>query len=175
MSDLVTRLAELHATLTARLSLRESLLSLSGRLDMVLQQVNLRASASAAPAPLSHGSKNGKPPATGAREPRRYVEGESEEEEGLEAMEVEPEEGSDLGSVEDIELGAGSGSEDDGDGDMDGEFVDEGDDDGEESEEGHDEDDIGDSEEDSEGDGGPWLNGLVDDEAEEAEESEESG
>lgn len=174
MSDLVTRLAGLHATLAARLSLRESLLSLSGRLDMVLQQINLRASASAAPAPLSHGGKNGKVPAAGAREPRRYVEGESEEEEELETMEVEPEEGSDVGSVEDIELGAESGSEDDGDGDMDGEFEDEGKDEGEESEEGHDEDDSGDSEGDSEGDGGPWLNGFIDDEAEEAEESEES-
>ena len=167
MSDLVTRLAGLHATLTARLSLRESLLSLSGRLDMVLEQINLRASA--APAPLSHGCKNGKPPAAAAREPRRYVEGESEEEEELEAMEIEPEEGSDVGSVEDIELGAESGSEDDGDGDMESEFEDEGEDEGEESEEGHDEDDSG----DSEGDGGPWLNGFIDDEAEEAEESEE--
>jgi len=162
MSDLVTRLAGLHATLTARLSLRESLLSLSGRLDMVLQQINLRASA--APAPLSHGGKKGKVPAAAAREPRRYVEGESEEEEQAEAMEVELEEGSDVGSVEDIELGAESGSEDDGDGYMVGEFEDE----GEDSEEGHDEDDSG----DSEGDGGPWLNGFIDDEAEESEESE---
>lgn len=166
MSDLVTRLAELHATLTARLSLRESLLSLSGRLDMVLQQINLRASA--VPAPLSHGGKKGKVPVAGAREPRRYVEGESEEEEEAEAMEVELEEGSDVGSVEDIELGAESGSEDDGDGYMEGEFEDEDEDEGEDSEEGHDEDDSG----DSEGDGGPWLNGFIDDEAEESEESE---
>ena len=167
MSDLVTRLAGLHATLTARLSLRESLLSLSGRLDMVLQQINLRASA--APAPLSHGGKKGKAPAVTAREPRRYVEGESEEEdeEEVDAMEVELEEGSDVGSIEDIELGVDSGSEDDGDGDMDGEFEDE--DEGEDSEEGHDEDDSGDSEGDSEGDGRPWLNGFVDDEAEESE------
>lgn len=170
MSDLVTRLAGLHATLTARLSLRESLLSLSGRLDMVLQQINLRASA--APAPLSHSGKKGKAPAVAAREPRRYVEGESDEEEEVDAMEVEPEEGSDVGSIEDIELGVDSGSEDDGDGDMDGEFEDEGEDEGEDSEEGLDEDDSGDSEGDSEGDGRPWLNGLVDDEAEESEESE---
>jgi U3 small nucleolar RNA-associated protein 5 len=172
MSDLVARLAGLHATLTARLSLRESLLSLSGRLDMVLQQVNLRAST--APAPLSHGGKKGKAlaGATGSREPRRYVEGESEQEEA-EAMDVELEEGSDMGSVEDIELGAGSGSDVDGDGDMD-EPEDEDEDEDEASEEGEDGEDSGDSEEDSEGDEGPWLNGFIDDEAEEAHENEES-
>jgi len=166
MSDLVARLAGLHATLTSRLALRESLLSLSGRLDMVLQQVNLRASA--APAPLSHGGKRGKAPAgaAGTREARRYVEGESEQEE---AMEVELEEGSDGGSIEDIELGAESGSEVDGDGDMDGSGDE---DENEESEEGQDEDDSEDSEGDNEGDESPWLDVLIDDEAEEGEESE---
>lgn len=167
MPDLVARLAGLHATLTARLTLRESLLSLSGRLDMVLQQVDLRATA--APAPLAHGNKKGRATAAagraGAREPRRYVEGESEQE--AEAMDVELEEGSDMGSVEDIELGAESGSEaDDVDGDMD-------EDEEEEYEEGLDGDDDGeDSEEDSEGDEGPWLNGFIDDEADEAEDDE---
>jgi U3 small nucleolar RNA-associated protein 5 len=167
MPDLVARLAGLHATLTARLSLRESLLSLSGRLDMVLQQVDLRATA--APVPLAHSGKKGKVTAadsTGARAPRRYVEGESEQE--TEAMDVELEVGSDAGSVEDIELGAESGSEAEAD-------VDEEDEDEEEEyEEGLDEDDREDSEEDSEGDEGPWLNGFIDDEAEEDEEGSES-
>jgi len=165
----VARLAGLHATLTARLTLRESLLSLSGRLDMVLQLVDLRATT--APAPLAHSGKKGK--ATGAagpagtREPRRYVEGESEQE--AEAMDVELEEGSDVGSVEDIELGAESGSEADADADADM------DEEEEEYEEGLDEDDDGeDSEEDSEGDESPWLNGFIDDEAEEAEDESES-
>ena len=169
MSDLVARLAGLHATLTSRLALRESLLSLSGRLDMVLQQVNLRASA--APATLSHGGKKGKAPvgAVGTREARRYVEGESEQEEA-EAMEVELEEGSDGGSIEDIELGAESGSEADDDGDVDGSGDE---DENEESEEGQDEDDSEDSEGDNEGDEGPWLDVFMD-EAEEAEEGEES-
>ncbi|KAI0294832.1 hypothetical protein BC826DRAFT_311785 [Russula brevipes] len=114
MPDLVARLAGLHATLTTRLTLRESLLSLSGRLDMILQQVDLRASA--APAPLTHVGKKSKAAAGAAatREPRRYVEGESEQE--AEAMEVELEEGSDAGSIEDIELGAESGSEADDNG-----------------------------------------------------------
>jgi U3 small nucleolar RNA-associated protein 5 len=171
MPDLVARLAGLHATLTARLTLRESLLSLSGRLDMVLQQVDLRATA--APAPLAHGGKRGKATAAagpaGAREPRRYVEGESEQE--AEAMDVELEEGSDVGSVEDIELGAESGSDADADADAD---MDE-DEEEEEYEEGLDGDDNGeDSEEDSEGDVGPWLNGFIDDEAEEVEDESES-
>lgn len=162
MPDLVARLAGLHATLTARLSLRESLLSLSGRLDMVLQQVDLRATA--APVPLAHSGKKGKVTAadsTGTRAPRRYVEGESEQE--TEAMEVELEVGSDAGSVEDIELGAKSGSEAEADVDEEDEDEDE------EDEEGLDEDDREDSEEDSEGDEGPWLNGFIDDEAEEDE------
>jgi U3 small nucleolar RNA-associated protein 5 len=167
MPDLVGRLAGLHATLTARLTLRESLLSLSGRLDMVLQQVDLRATA--APAPLAHSGKKGRATAAagpaGTREPKRYVEGESEQE--TEAMDVELEEGSDVGSVEDIELGAESGSDADADADMDEEDEDE---EGE-YEEGLDEDGE-DSEEDSEGDEGPWLNGFIDDEAEEAEEDE---
>jgi len=170
MPDLVARLAGLHATLTARLTLRESLLSLSGRLDMVLQQVDLRATA--APAPLAHSGKKGKATAAagpGTREPRRYVEGESEQE--AEAMDVELEEGSDVGSVEDIELGAESGSEAEAEADA---VMDEDDEDEEEEyEEELDEVDDGeDSEEDSEGDGGPWLNGFIDDEAEEAEEEE---
>ena len=170
MSDLVARLAGLHATLTTRISLRESLLSLSGRLDMVLQQVNLRTSA--APAPLSHGGKKGKAPAGAApsREPRRYVEGESEQEEA-DAMDVELEEGSDAGSVEDIELGAGSGSEADGDGDI-GESEDEDDDEESEGEEEDDDDDDDESEDDSGGDNSPWLNGFIDDEADESGESE---
>jgi len=168
MSDLVARLAGLHATLTTRLSLRESLLSLSGRLDMVLQQVNLRASA--APVPLSHGGEKDKAPAGVApsREPRRYVEGESEQEEA-EAMDVELEEGSDAGSVEDIELGAESGSEADGDGDI-GESEDVDVDEDEESEGEEDEEE--DSEDDSEEGDGPWLNGFIDDEADESEASE---
>lgn len=172
MPDLVARLAGLHATLTARLTLRESLLSLSGRLDMVLQQVDLRTTT--APAPLAHRGKKGKATAAagllGTRDPRRYVEGESEQE--VEAMDVELEEGSDMGSVEDIELGAESGSEADADADAD---MDENEDEEEEYEEGLDEDDDGeDSEEDSEGDEGPWLNGFIDDEAEEAEDESES-
>jgi U3 small nucleolar RNA-associated protein 5 len=125
---------------------------------------------------LAHSGKKGKGTAaagpTGSREPRRYVEGESEQE--AEAMDVELEEGSDVGSIEDIELGAESGSEADADADADAD-MDEEEDEEEEYEEGLDGDDDGeDSEDDSEGDEGPWLNGFIDDEAEEAEEESES-
>jgi U3 small nucleolar RNA-associated protein 5 len=167
MPDLVARLAGLHATLTARLALRESLLSLSGRLDMVLQQVDLRVST--APAPLARSGKGGRTPTAGkGGEPRRYVEGESEEEEEADAMDVEPEEGSDVGSVEDVELGAesGSGAGSDVDEEEDDENEDEVEDEDEELDEGED------SEEDSEEDESPRLNGFIDDEAEEDEESE---
>ncbi|KAI0252719.1 WD40-repeat-containing domain protein [Lactifluus subvellereus] len=166
MPDLVARLAGLHATLTARVALRESLLSLSGRLDMVLQQVDLRAST--VPVPLAHGGKKkGKVApagAAGTREPRRYVEGESDEED-TEAMDVELEEGSDVGSVEDVELGAGSGSEASS-------GVDEEEEEDEEDWD-EDEDDGEDSEGDSEGDENPRFNGFIDDEAEEDEEESE--
>ena len=166
MPDLVTRLAGLHATLTARLSLRESLLSLSGRLDMVLQQVDLRSSA--APAPMAPHGKKGKAPvrAAGTHETRHYVEGESDEEDAENVLDVELEEASDAGSIEDVELGAGSGSEADSDADED--------EDEEEEEEEEEEDDGEDSEGDSEGEEGPRLNGFIDDEAEEDEEESES-
>ncbi|KAJ7151528.1 WD40-repeat-containing domain protein [Mycena filopes] len=51
MPDLVARLSGLHATLSSRLALQENLLSLSGRLDMVLSQIEMRSSA--APATLA--------------------------------------------------------------------------------------------------------------------------
>ncbi|KAI0063200.1 NUC189-domain-containing protein [Artomyces pyxidatus] len=153
MPDLVARLSALHATLTTRLTLQESLLSLSGRLDMVLQQIELRTSAplpSAQPSAAGTEKQKGKVPAASQREPRRYVEGESEDEEE-DGMEVEVEEGSEAGSIEDVELGGESGSDD-------------------ESEEEYD-DDEEDSEEDDEGDeGGPRLNGFIDDEAVESDE-----
>lgn len=147
MPDLVARLAGLHATLTARASLQDSLRGLSGRLDLVLQQMELRAAP--APAPLGRPGK-GK---MGARVARKYVEGESEEEEG--SMDVDIEEGSEAGSVEDVELGGESdeeSSEEEGEDEEGGEF---------------DEDD---EDEDDEGDEGPRLNGFIDDEAEESDE-----
>jgi U3 small nucleolar RNA-associated protein 5 len=135
---------------------------------MVLQQVDLRAST--APAPLARNGKGNRTPTAGkGGEPRRYVEGESEEEVEADAMDVELEEGSDMGSVEDVEFGVESGSGA-------GSDVDEEEDDEEEENEDKDEDeewDEGeDSEEDSEGDESPRLNGFIDDEAEEDEESE---
>ncbi|KAG6919548.1 hypothetical protein DXG01_004211 [Tephrocybe rancida] len=144
--DLVARLSGLHATLTSRLTLQESLLSLSGRLDMVISQIELRSSA--APAPLV--PRKGKEPSKAqATEVTRYVEGESDDESNDdEQMEVEVESGDEEGSIEDVELGGDSDEEDDM------------------SEDEEDEDD------DSEG---HTMNGFIDDEAEEySEEDEES-
>ncbi|KAF9222080.1 NUC189-domain-containing protein [Gyrodon lividus] len=151
MPDLVARLAGLHATLTSRLALQDSLLSLTGKLDMVLSQIEMRSSS--APAPLTS-NKDSITRANGVRKPTQYMEGESEGEE--DQMNVEPpiESGDEEGSVEDIELGGES----------------EGDDEGEED----DDDDVEEDDDDEGSDGnGSVLNGSIDDEAEEEFDDEE--
>ena len=147
MPDLVARLSGLHATLTQRLTLQESLLSLSGRLDMVISQIEMRSSGPPAPLPLPKAKSKQKP--AKAREATRYVEGESEEEDAQ--AEVQVESADEDGSVEDVELG------------------------GEDSEEeslGSDEDDEEDDDEDDEGDDSAF-GGFIDDEAEEYSEDED--
>ncbi|KAI8983370.1 NUC189-domain-containing protein [Trametes punicea] len=144
MPDLVARLAGLHATLTQRLTLQESLLSLNGRLDMVISQIEMRSSGPPAPLPMPRNKRN-RNKQTKAREARRYVEGESEEEDE-EQMEVEVESADEEGSIEDVELG---GEESEG-----------------ESIEETDEDEEDEDEEEDEGDD-PTLGGFIDDEAEE--------
>ncbi|KAJ7748530.1 WD40-repeat-containing domain protein [Mycena maculata] len=145
MPDLVARLSGLHATLSSRLALQENLLSLSGRLDMVLSQIEMRSSV--APAPLA--------PRKGAQASRgqgkhvnRYVEGESADEDEQMDVEVEVDSGDDDGSVEDVELG------------------------GDSSEEGSEEEEDDEDEEESDGDG-PTMNGFIDDEAEEYSEEDD--
>ncbi|KAI0638978.1 NUC189-domain-containing protein [Trametes polyzona] len=145
MPDLVARLSGLHATLTQRLTLQESLLSLSGRLDMVISQIEMRSSGPPAPLPMPKNKRN-QNKQTKAREARRYVEGESEDEDE-EQMEVEVESADEEGSIEDVELG-GEDSE--------GESL--GDSDDEDSDEEDEEEDDGDD---------PTLGGFIDDEAEE--------
>lgn len=151
MPDLVARLSGLHATLTQRLTLQESLLSLSGRLDMVISQIDMRSSGPPAPLSLPKNKKS-RSKANQVRETRRYVEGESEDDE--EQMEVEVESADEEGSIEDVELGG----EESGD-----ESIDETD----EDEEDEDEDD-----EVDEGDD-PTMGGFIDDEAEEYSEDED--
>jgi len=156
MPDLVARLSGLHATLTTRLNLQDSLLALNGRLDMVMSQIEMRSSGAPAPLPLPKGKKPQK------RQAKRYVEGESEAEEE-DPVEVEVESGDEGGSVQDVELG-GDDEEDDDDDEEDGES------DEDEDEEDSEEDD--EDEDDGEGDG-PKLNGFIDDEAEEYSEEDE--
>ncbi|KAK0208886.1 WD40-repeat-containing domain protein [Desarmillaria ectypa] len=140
MPDLVARLSGLHATLTARIALQESLLSLSGRLDMVLSQIEMRSSA--APTPLIPKKK-----AVKDKNVKRYVEGESEDEEEEMDVEIEVDSSDDAGSIEDVELG-GSSDESEEEGRTE---------DSEEDEDG----------DEDEGDDGPVANGFIDDEAEE--------
>ncbi|KAF7310518.1 Utp12 domain-containing protein [Mycena chlorophos] len=153
MPDLVARLAGLHATLSSRLALQENLLSLSGRLDMVLAQIEMRSSVAPAPLAPKKGTQSTERAATGKKNVTRYVEGESADEDEDEQMEVEVEvdSGEDAGSVEDVELG-GEESESSSEG-----------------EEGSDEQDSG---EDEESDDNP-TNAFIDDEAEEYSEEED--
>jgi len=152
MPNLVARLSGLHATLTTRLTIQDSLLALSGRLDMVLSQIEMRSSA--APAPLALQKGNLPLNAQGKREARKYVEGESEDEENAHMdVEVEMESGDDAGSIEDVELGGDSQDEEDEDEDEDEEDDDE--------------------EDDDDDDEGPILNGFIDDEADEFDEDED--
>ena len=119
--DLVTRLSSLHATLTARLNLHDSLLSLNGRLDMVLSQIELRSSV--APTALTS------PPKKGDRANKkstvvRYVEGESDSSNEEDDMTVVVEtEHNDVDGIEEVELDGGSEDDDD----MSNESEDEGD------------------------------------------------
>lgn len=144
--------------LTTRLALHGSLLSLNGKLDTVLSQIEMRSSS----APASLASKSGTlGHPDNARKPTRYVEGESEEE--GDQMNIEPpiENGDEEGSVEDVELGGESEDEDDIAEDMD----DEDDDD--------DEEDLEESGDDNESDGsGPPLNEFGDDDEDDEDESE---
>lgn len=109
--DLVTRLSGLHATLTARLNLHDSLLSLSGRLDMMLSQIELRSSA--APATLtSLAEKRDK--ANKKSTVMRYVEGESDSSNEEETpVVVETEHDDDVDGIEEVELDGGSEDNDD--------------------------------------------------------------
>lgn len=157
MPDLVARLSGLHTTLATRLTLQDSLLALSGRLDMVMSQIDMRASGPPAPLPLPKGKKAKR------RQAKRYVEGESDAEEPARAqedqmdIEVGVESGDDGGSVEDVELGA----------DEDEEGSDE------EEDEEDDEDDDEEDDEDEDGFESSKLNGFIDDEAEEYSEEED--
>jgi U3 small nucleolar RNA-associated protein 5 len=106
MPDLITRLSALHAVLTSRLALQESLLNLSGRLDMALSQMETRSSNTpTAPATALKAKQQAVPHVV-----KRYVEGESEEEDD---NDVEVEMNDDGGSLEDIELGGFDDMEED--------------------------------------------------------------
>ncbi|KAG8734238.1 Small subunit (SSU) processome component [Ceratobasidium sp. 428] len=143
--DLVARLSSLHSTLTARLALQDRLLALNGRLDLVLSQIEMQsAPRTAVDEDVMVKKKKVR------RKAARYVEGESESDEGMSVDQEGEESEGDEGSVEDI----GFGSEDDDEDEEDEEEEDDDEDEEEEDEDGSDED-------------GPKTNGFIDDEAEE--------
>jgi len=114
---------------------------------MVLSQIEMRSSIAPAPITAPKQQKNGKSQRVNGV--KRYVEGESEDED--EQMEVDVESGDDAGSVEDVQLGAASS-----------------DDDGSDVASGREDDD-----DDSGSEGGPVLNGFIDDEADESYDEDE--
>jgi U3 small nucleolar RNA-associated protein 5 len=148
MPDLVARLSGLHATLSMRLTLQDSLLSLSGRLDMVLSQIEMRSSV--APAPLV-ARKGAQASRTQGKQVNRYIEGESEDEDEQMDVEVEVDSGDEAGSIEDVELG-GASSDDEG---------------------SEDEDEDEDEDDEDEHESGPTMNGFINDEAEEYSEEDD--
>ncbi|GAA5826213.1 hypothetical protein JCM11251_007211 [Rhodosporidiobolus azoricus] len=105
--SLVNRLSALHASLTQRLALQQPLLALNGRLDLVMSQIDLRQDRVRAAAPAAGTQKKQ------VKQGRRYVEGESTDEEesgtGSEGDEDEEIEEGDVseGDVEDVVLGGG--------------------------------------------------------------------
>ena len=107
MPDLITKLSGLHAVLTSRLALQESLLNLSGRLDMALSQMETRSSS--APTAPSMAPKTKQPVVPHVV--KRYVEGESEDEDDDVGVEMDD----DGGSLEDVELGGFDDMEEDED------------------------------------------------------------
>jgi U3 small nucleolar RNA-associated protein 5 len=123
--------------------LQDRLLSLSGKLDLVLAQAELRSSH--APAPLKTQKNQGKKIKRDERQPTKYVEGESSEEDDQVQIEVADDGDDDEGSIEDVELGC--------------------DDLASEDEEDEDEEEADDEE-------GNLVNGFIDDEAEDYEDDD---
>jgi len=102
MPDLASKLSGLHALLTSRLAMHDRLLALSGRLDLVLTQMELRSSnrpALITPVKKDGGSSGGRNAVT-----THYVEGESSDEVEQDRSDLEFEGPGDNGSVEDIEF-----------------------------------------------------------------------
>lgn len=131
--ELVRKLANLHATLENRMNFHDQLLSLNGRLDLVVSQIDQKTTSTASG---RRSNVKGKPSAgsivaSSAAGPSRYVEGEedsaessSEEEDSDEEEEDEEEEdeaeqeviapaeeGSDA-EIEDLVMGSANGAED---------------------------------------------------------------
>ncbi|BGP37242.1 Small subunit (SSU) processome component [Rhodotorula kratochvilovae] len=104
--SLVTRLAALHASLSQRLALQAPLLALQGRMELVMSQIDLRQDRARAQT-----ARSGKKAVTAAPKGRRYVEGESTDDE--DDAQVEGDDDLSEGDIEDVVLGAGGDRESD--------------------------------------------------------------
>ncbi len=93
MPDLAARLGALHSVLTSRLTLQSRLISLSGRLDLVIAQMDLRSTS-------GHGTEQAK--SHKAKLPTHYDEGDSSDE--LADADDAELENDDQGSIEDVVL-----------------------------------------------------------------------
>jgi len=106
MPDLASRLAALHSVLTDRLALHGKLLALSGKLDLVITQTEIRSSSSQKPAESKKDPNSGAETVT-----THYIEGDSSDDENLAKSGDIPEGMASVDedeSIEDVELGAGS-------------------------------------------------------------------
>ncbi|GAA5854471.1 hypothetical protein JCM9279_006618 [Rhodotorula babjevae] len=112
--SLVSRLAALHASLTQRLALQQPLLALQGRLELVMSQIDLRQDRARAQT-----ARSGAKAIKAAPKGRRYVEGESTDDEDEQLGEGPERDEDSEGDVEDVVLGPG-GDDDEESGDSDG-------------------------------------------------------
>ena len=131
LPHLVSRLSALHHSLAARLASHERLLSLRGRLELVMSQIDMQMAYTADDTPIEvHGQKLG----------RRSAAADVERRAAAEAARAQGQtwvEGEDVEDIEDVGLGAGDAEMDEAD---DVEQMDEDDDEGDEDEEDEDED-----------------------------------
>ena len=131
LPHLVSRLSALHHSLAARLASHERLLSLRGRLELVMSQIDMQMAYTADDTPIEvHGQKLG----------RRSAAADVERRAAAEAARAQGQtwvEGEDVEDIEDVGLGAGDAEMDEAD---DVEQMDEDDDKGDEDEEDEDED-----------------------------------
>ncbi|PWN53821.1 NUC189-domain-containing protein [Violaceomyces palustris] len=113
--NLVTRMASLHSTLSARLSSHERLLALNGRLELVLSQIEMRASYAAEQerriqvqgVKLKKADKASTAANNLASTSKKWVEASDDEDDGDDDDDNMKPDGGNEGDIQDIALGVG--------------------------------------------------------------------